>query len=449
MQLSQLCEPLSAELFGQDIELSDIQIDSRQLKPGDLFVAIRGEQFDGHDFIKQAEEKGAAALIVHKPVKTDLPYLLVKDTQTALGQIAAWHRNTFDIPVIALTGSCGKTTVKEMIASILRQKGEVLATEGNFNNEIGLPLTLLKLNDNHQFAVLEMGANHSGEIARLAKIAKPQVALITNIAPAHLEGFGSIEGVANAKQEIYESLPESGTTIINVDDPHCQPRSIIGNKLNVGWVKERSDGPNKIYDFTASNVQAGTDGHYRFTLNSPEGSTEIQLPTPGKHNIINALLAAAAACSVGASLDDIQNGLSKLQPVKHRMNLFKGRNDAKIIDDTYNANPKSVQAALEFLSESPLDQIFVFGDMGELGNDTEKLHANVGEFAKQSGIPTLFTVGQLSQHTTQAFGDGAQHFKNKDELINALENKLNANSIVLVKGSRAAKMEDIVEHIKR
>lgn len=437
MKLSSIAALLSQNCL-LDTEITGVCIDSRILVPGNLFIAITGETFDGHDFIQEVEAKGAIAVIVTKPcLGLTIPQFVVADSLLALAQIASLHRQSMHCPIIALTGSNGKTTVKEMIASILPQPS--LATKGNFNNHIGAPLSVLALNMQHQFAVFELGANHLGEIAHTVAIVRPDVTLINNIAPAHVEGFGSIEGVARAKGEIHQGLSADGTAIINADDAyaHFWDSILVNKKMLRFSVKEKVD----VY---AENVSLDTQGMAHFTLVLPVGRADVVLQVPGLHNVSNALAAAACCYAVGISLEAIQKGLSHFHGVKGRLTRLLGRNQSMIIDDTYNANLRSVITALEVLAKRPGKKIFVFGDMGELGEWAIPHHQEVGNVAKQLGVDKLYSYGQQSVFTAQAFGSGSTHCTNQDELARLLIDEMDSNTTILVKGSRSSAMEKIV-----
>jgi UDP-N-acetylmuramoyl-tripeptide--D-alanyl-D-alanine ligase len=448
MRLSDLVPHLQAKTFGNDAVFHSVSIDTRTLKPGDLFIALKGEHFDGHDFIKKAEEAGAIAALVSQEVTTRLPLLQVSDTRIGLGKIAAYHRQQFSIPFLAHTGSNGKTTSKEMIASILRQCGSVLATQGNLNNDLGVPLTLMNLNEHYDFAVIELGANHPGEIAYTSALVQPRVAMITNIAPAHTEGFGGIEGVALAKSEIYESLGNDGIAIINRDDAFFDCY-LEQNKAH----RCITFGINPNADFTARNPRLDDQGLAEFDLCSPIGSGSIRLNLPGEHNISNALAAAASAYAVGASIDNIQKGLASVPPTKGRLNVHSLPSGARLIDDSYNANPGSVKAAITFLARFPSPRIFVLGDMGELGDDSDKYHIEIGQFAKQCGVDIFYGYGRYTQESCHAFGKGAEHFLSHQDLVKALIPHLakpsQGKKTCLIKGSLTAKMGTVVAECLR
>jgi UDP-N-acetylmuramoyl-tripeptide--D-alanyl-D-alanine ligase len=364
----------------------------------------------------------------------------VPDTLSSLGALAANWRCRFEPVVVGVTGSAGKTTVKEMIAAILSRAGPVLVTRGNLNNEIGVPLTLFRLSDEHHAAVVEMGANHPGEIARLATMAGPSIGVLTLAGAAHLEGFGSVEGVAHAKAELFEALPPNGTAIVNADDCYARlwrdiaaPRPVVTFGLGPGA------------DFTARNIRreaAGAPGS-RFELVSPTGDIEVSLSLPGVHNVVNALAAAAAAVTAGASLGDVADGLGGAQTVPGRMEIRTGRSGCRVIDDTYNANPGSVRAALDYLTELEGTPWAVLGDMGELGEQASQLHREVGEYARSVGVERLFVIGPLSRQVAVGFGSGAEAFADVASLLVAVRSRLDEEVNVLVKGSRAMGMERV------
>jgi UDP-N-acetylmuramoyl-tripeptide--D-alanyl-D-alanine ligase len=443
MKLSEISKYLNGELIGVDAEFQFVSSDTRTINPGELFVAWKGENFDGHDYVAIAQQKGAIAVLVNKKVSVDIAQIIVADVPKALGQLAAQRREQLKhIPLIALTGSCGKTTTKEMLRAILLECGPTLANKNSFNNEIGGPSTLLQLTDQHRYAVIEMGANHPGEIAYLTAMAKPNVAFINNIAPAHLEGFGSIEGVARAKAEIFQGLSDDGVAIINVDDHYADwiKNSIKNKKLKNTF----TFGIKNPADFFATDITIDPEQHCSFTLHTPTGEIAVRLTVLGQHNVLNALAAAAAAFAVGADLKAIQQGLEKTQPVYGRLVTKPGHNGARIFDDSYNANPSSIKAALEVLAKYPGEKIFVMGEMRELGADSEKLHYEVGQCAKQLGINRLLACGDLTQATVKAFGDGAQYFITQKELSSTVRDMLQSHTTVLVKGSRGMKMENVV-----
>lgn len=439
MRLSTLASMLEGHLIGADKDFSSVSLDSRAMKAGALFIAIAGDKFDGHTFIEQAKNHGAVAALVDRASSSELPLVVVDDTRKALGQLAAIHREQFSIPVIALTGSCGKTSTKEMLRAILSECGSVLASIRSFNNDIGVPLTLLDLNAQHRFAVIEMGANHRGEIAYLSQLTKPDVALITNIAPAHLQGFGSIEKIAQAKSEIFLGLSPQGIAIINADDPFEKTW-----KARLGKHRVVRFGLKGKADFSAKAIHLDKQGRVQFTLVTPIGKLSIQLALHGEHHLLNALAASAVASQLGVSLKDIKTGLEKMQDVPGRLAIVKNKIGASIIDDTYNANPRSVKVALQLLAHYPGHRIFVMGDMGELGDDTAYYHRQIGELAKELGIETVYTCGELTTLTAQVFGSSGKHYANQEDLIQALRLLLEKDVTILIKGSRSAQMEKVV-----
>ncbi len=431
--LAQSCQ-INAELTG-------IYTDTRELKPGSLFIALCGERFDGHDFIKEAEEQGAVAAVVNHAVdEIRMPQFVVPDPVQALAKIAAAHRQDIHCPIIALTGSNGKTTTKEMIAAILPIPSH--ATKGNFNNHIGAPLSVLQLNSQHRYAVFELGANHPGEIAHTVAIVHPDVTLINNIAPAHVEGFGSIDGVARAKGEIHQGLSAAGVAVVNDDDAyaHFWDDLLIDKKILRFSMKH-------VADIYAQDIQLDAHGCAQFSLIVPNGRADIQLQVPGLHNIRNALAAAACCHAVGIAVKEIQHGLNQFSGVKGRLTLLAGKNQSVVIDDTYNANLRSVLAALEVLAERPGKKIFVFGDMGELGNWATQHHQEVGLAARRLGIDLLLSYGAISKLASESFGVGGQHFVTQEQLVQNLVEKLSPDTVVLVKGSRSSAMEKIVHQL--
>lgn len=439
LHLQEIADVLGGRLLGTDGAFDGVGSDTRTLQPGQLFVALQGPSFDGHDYVAAAAARGAVAALVAREVKTELPQVVVADTLAALGELATQWRARFDIPVIEITGSNGKTTVKEMLAAILGQRYEVLATYGNLNNEIGLPRTLLQLDNRHQAAVIEAGASKPGDIAYLTRIAMPVVAVLTNAAGAHLAGFGSLESVARSKGEIFEELGEGGTAIINADDAFA------------GLWRGQA-GIHRVLSF-ALDAEADVCGRWRagdaLQITTPQGELSVNLPLPGRHNAMNALAATAAALAVGSSLDDIRTGLESLHPVPGRLCWKAGVNGARILDDTYNANPASLLAALEVLAGTQGERCLVLGDMAELGGEAAALHASAGRHAFDAGVIRLYAVGELSRFAVDAFteqGSGrAWHFASQRELIEHLQTDLHAGCFLLVKGSRSAHMEHVVD----
>lgn len=441
MKLSQLASITNGQLFGIDSDIihlaEQICIDTRKLTANAIYIAIQGDNFDGHDFVSQAHQKGALISITEKAVES--PHILVSDTREALGKIAHHWRKQFSLPIVALTGSCGKTTTKEMIASILRTQGAILATEGTLNNDIGVPLTLLRLRAEHRFAVIEEGANHAGEIDYMNQLVEPEIALITNIGPVHLEGFGSIDGVAKAKTEIFQTLAANKTAILNADDDYYPYLKARANSH-----KHISFALNSTAEITAHDLEYSLEGYAQFALQTLQGETVINLPLLGEHNVMNALAAAAVAVSLGFSLAAIQQGLNNVSPAKNRLQLCTGANDITILNDSYNANPRAFSAALEVLARQPGEKIVVLGDMGELGEQGEQMHREAGISAKAHGVSQLFTIGQLSNFAAASFGESAKHFDDKANLITALKS-IPPGSSILIKGSNSAKMWEVTE----
>ncbi|WP_133128351.1 UDP-N-acetylmuramoyl-tripeptide--D-alanyl-D-alanine ligase [Legionella nagasakiensis] len=425
-----------------DIHLSGIGIDSRTVEPGHLFVAVRGERFDGHDFIREAVLQGAAAVLcTNASSMVDVPQLTVADTIQSLATIAAYYRQQFSCGVVALTGSNGKTTVKEMIAAILPKPSH--ATPGNLNNHIGVPLSVLKLRNEHHYAVFELGANHPGEIAKTVVIVQPHVTLINNIAPAHIQGFGSIEGVAKAKGEIHQGLNDQGVAVINDDDSFAHYwDALLVNKRVLRFSMDKPAAAIHARQIDYDEMECA-----RFILVVPDGEVEIQLKVPGAHNVKNALAAAACTYALGIGLSDIASGLCQFSGVSGRMTYRSGKNNSVIVDDTYNANLRSVIAALEVLAKYRGRRILILGDMGELGESTKSHHEEIGRVARRLGIDAIMTYGHHSQYTSQIFGSQGRHYDSQETLVDELLNQLNSNTMVLVKGSRAAAMEKVVHQL--
>lgn len=444
MRLAEAAIPIGAKLVGDDRHFNGCSTDSRNLSPGQLFIALRGRRFDGHDFIRAAEQNGAsAALVDSTPASTTLPLLVVEDTLQAMGQLAAAWRSRFDIPLFAVTGSNGKTTVKDMLASILSRHVPIVATAGNLNNEIGVPITLFALGAEHCHAVVEMGANHPGEIRRLSRLAGPTVAVITQCAPAHLEGFGSIDGVARAKAEIFAGLAAGGAAVINADDRYAD----LWRRASTQF-RQISFGLESAADVTARQLQGAPEiDQKEFMLITPRGEIEVTVHLPGRHNVLNALAAAACCEAIGVPLEEVRSGLGAIHSLKGRLEVKTGMRASRVLDDTYNANPVSLQAALDVLHQYPGRHWLVLGDMGELGNAAVDLHYGAGETARECGVERLYAIGDLSRHAVAGFGSGARHFGAVDDLIHALQQGLGGEVTVLVKGSRAMAMERIVNAV--
>ncbi|HEX7080718.1 MAG TPA: UDP-N-acetylmuramoyl-tripeptide--D-alanyl-D-alanine ligase [Gammaproteobacteria bacterium] len=436
--LAAVAEAVHGRLVGADAPFGDVGTDTRTLRRGALFVALRGERYDGNAFVADAAAKGAAGALVSARSPAALPQIEVADTRAALGQMARAWRAGFSIPVVAVTGSSGKTTVKELIAAILGVSRRVCVTQGNLNNDIGLPLTLMRLAPEHEAAVVELGANHAGEIDALARIAAPRVGVITNAGAAHLEGFGSLAGVAAAKGELLDHLPPDGAAVLNADDAFVgewRARSRAGHVLTFG-VRSRAD------FMPAGEPEFGASGA-RFAMTTPGGNVEVELPLLGLQNVANALAAAAAAHAAGAGPAEIAAGLARAVPVRGRMTALPGRGGSRVVDDSYNANPSSARAALDYLATVADGRIFVLGDMLELGPDAAALHRDVGAYA-QGRCDRLITIGTLSRHAAAAFGERAAAFDDVESAIAEIVPALAEGVTVLVKGSRAMGLERVV-----
>ena len=444
MRLSEAALATRGQLIGADVEFCCVGTDSRAIKKGQLFVALKGENFDGHEYAAQSLEQGASAVLVSKASNVS-PAVVVEDTRLALGDLASHWRAKFDMPVVAITGSNGKTTVKEMLAAILKvataDDASVLATQGNLNNDIGLPMTMLNLGKQHRYAVLEMGMNHTGELSYLSNLAKPNVALVNNAGTAHIGELGSLEAIANAKGEIFEGLADGGTAIINADDVFANLWKNLASKhqqVTFG-LKAKADVTAK-YELHAASSD--------LELIAPSGTVKFTLPAPGLHNVSNALAAASAALALNVSLENIATGLSNFAGVKGRLQTKQGFAGAKVIDDTYNANPMSMKAAIDVLKASAGQRIFVMGDMAELGADAASMHAEIGAYAKTAGIEKFYALGELTKNAVTSFGANAMHFETIQALAESLKNMMNAETTVLVKGSRSMRMERVVDAIQ-
>lgn len=438
--LQDLARVTGGELQGESRGFARVNTDTRRLQQGELFVALTGPNFDGHEFVERAAELGAAGALVERRVDCDLAQVVVPDSRQALGAFASAWRDRFDIPVIGVTGSNGKTTVKQLIASILERRGPVLFTQGNLNNEIGVPLTLLEIREEHAAAVIEMGANHAGEIRYLAQLARPNIGIVTNAAPAHLEGFGDLDGVARAKGELFQMLLDGGTALINADDAYAdfwrelaRPRRVLSFAVHAAADFMLEEG-----------TLMATRDESRFTLRTPDGGVDVTLPLPGEHNVLNAAGAAAAAWAAGAHRDDIAAGLAAARNVGGRLQVKQSRLGICVVDDTYNANPASLAAALRWTGSLNMPVWLVLGDMKELGPRTALLHAEAGRVAREAGVERMFALGELSRNAAEAFGRGAEHFLDVEPLLAELQRELAAGVVVLVKGSRGMRMERVV-----
>jgi UDP-N-acetylmuramoyl-tripeptide--D-alanyl-D-alanine ligase len=440
--LEQFALACGGRLVGADRVYTTVSTDTRTLAAGELFVALRGPNFNGNEFVEAAEKVGAAGAVVDTKQDGAISQIVVSDTQAALETSSHAWRAPFDIPIVGVAGSNGKTTVKEMTAGILSQAGACLATRGNLNNHIGVPLTLFRLESTHRFAVVEMGANHPGELAALVKIARPTIGLITNAGAEHLEGFGSLEGAARAEGEMVEGLEPSGTAIINADDPFADMWRGLTKAQVVSF------GLKAGADFTAQDVRTdiGAQGFVtRFTLQCPLGRAQIQINLAGRHNVSNSLCAAAAAAAAGVKMEHIVAGLGTVQAVKGRLQFKKTPQGAWLIDDSYNANPSSVHAGIEVLEQLQGRKWLVFGQMGELGSFADEAHTEIGTFARAHGIERLFAIGADAQLTVKSFGAGAEWFEDTTALSKALAGALTPDVRLLIKGSRSNRLERVVE----
>ena len=443
-QLSELAQAVGGRLVGNDVAVHGVSTDTRAAAGGLLFVALRGERFDAHEFLEQALKAGAAALLVADEARlpAGASAVVVDDTRLALGRLAAAWRRRFALPVLAVTGSNGKTTTKEMIAAILKAAygNAVLATRGNLNNDIGLPLTLLGLNEGHRAAVIEMGMNHPGEIAYLAPIGAPTVAVITNAQRAHLEGMGDLDEVAREKGAIFSGLPADGIAVVNADDAYAAYwRATAGGRPVLTFAIDHTA------DVRGEVRQHGLD--ITLHLTAPQGEADVALRVPGRHNARNAMAAAAACLAAGVPIAAVVTGLHGFAGVKGRLQRRPGESGAVVLDDTYNANPDSVRAGIDVLAATIGRKILVLGDMGEIGEASAQYHDEVGGYAKSQGIDRLFTLGDVSRIAARNFGEGAQSFSDAADLVAALRPELTPDTTVLVKGSRFMKMERVADAI--
>lgn len=447
--LNWIADVLGVSYQGENTPFSTIVTDSRQLQAGEVFLALKGPNFDGHKFAKTAQQLGAKALIVEALQDVEIPQFVVENSRIALGKLGAAVMAHVSPKTVAMTGSVGKTTVKEMTAAILSQLGEVLATNGNFNNDIGVPLTLLRLEEKHQYAVIELGANHLGEIAYTTDLVKPHVAAITNVAEAHLEGFGDLFGVARAKGEIFLGLPKDGVAVVNADSEFIDY-----------WLARLDDkqvtqfSASKQKDIWAENIVLDDFGRAEFNLVYKGESVTVKLPIPGSHNVTNSLVAAALVLPLGVSLSEVASGLSNMPQVKGRVNIIEVSDDLTLIDDSYNANPGSVRAAIDLLSGINGEKILVLGDMAELGEDARVYHQEVGEYAKNKGIDHVYTLGVLSQSASDVFEQPGRHFSTREKLVESLKlalasklAKTHERTTILIKGSRSSRMELLVDEL--
>jgi len=435
-------ESMHGVLHGDDRSFEGVSTDSRTIRAGELFVALSGPNFDGNKFVSQARGKGAAAAVVNSPADEDIAQIEVEDTRLALGQLASGWLSQYCPTVVGITGSNGKTTLKEMTAACLSQVAPTLATQGNLNNDIGMPLMMSRVDSSHKFVVLEMGANHAGEIAYLASLAKPAVVVITNAAAAHLEGFGSVDGVARAKAEILQDASRPDVAVLNADDEFYSYWMSLVEGVDV-----LSFGLSDNADIRADQIEAGKE-HTHFTLHLLETTIELTLPLAGIHNVRNACAAAAVATSLDVSPQDIKQALEALQPVAGRLQPLDGQNGSTLFDDSYNANPLSVVAAAEFLATLPGRSWFVLGDMLELGDDADRLHMEVGIAIRNAGVERLLTLGEMSREAASGFGEGASTFDSVEVLVAGLQADIADDVNLLIKGSRGMRMERIVDALR-
>ncbi len=437
--LSFAADAMAGRLHGDDRAFNGVSTDTRTIAADELFVALSGPNFDGNKFVSHAALKNAAAAVVESVTGEDIAQIEVENSRLALGQLSAAWRDRQSAMVVGITGSNGKTTLKEMVAACLTAVAPTLATEGNLNNDIGVPLMMSRIAPTHQYVVLEMGANHAGEIAYLAGLAKPDVVAITNAAAAHLEGFGSVEGVAHAKAEILQVEPRPKVAILNADDEYYSYWLSLVDDVDV-----LSFGLGDDADIRADQVEAGK-GSTHFTMHLLDSSLELALPLAGEHNVRNACAAAAIATALDVPAATIKTALETMRPVAGRLQPKAGRNGATLYDDSYNANPRSVIAAAEFLSTQAGKRWLVLGDMFELGDEAEKLHAEVGAAIREAGVDRLYTLGKLSSHAAEAFGDAGFSFDSLDALVADIGTELESDVNVLVKGSRGMRMERVIE----
>ncbi len=440
--LADLATACGGELVGADRAYTGVSIDTRTVQAGEVFFALQGPRFNAAEFVGAAAAAGAAAVVVPARQDVAIAQIVVADTLDALTRAAAAWRGRFSIPVIGVAGSNGKTTAKGMTAAILRECGTCLATHGNLNNHIGVPLTLLRLDATHEFAVIEIGANRPGEVAALAALARPRIGLVTNAGAEHLEGFGSLEGVARAEGELFSALPPDGIAVVNLDDTFSELwcSSTRARVVTFGLASAA--------DFHARDITAevGSNGFStRFTLHSPIGAVAVRLQLAGLHNIANALAAAAAAVSAGATLAHVAAGLASMQPVAGRLNFRITRAGAWLIDDSYNANPSSMRAGIDVLADLGGRRWLAIGDMGELGAHAQDAHVGIGHYARERGVERLFATGPLAALAVEAFGAGAQWFPDAEALTRELQAALDADVRLLVKGSRSNRLERVVD----
>jgi len=432
---------MNGSLHGSDRQFVGISTDTRSIRDGELFFALQGPNFDGHDYVGKAKASGAAGAVVGSLVEDDIAQITVDDAKLALGRFGAAWRKSRNVHVVGITGSNGKTTLKELVAACLNSKAPTLATQGNLNNDIGMPLMLARISEEHEYAVLEMGANHAGEIAYLAGLANPDVVVITNAAAAHLEGFGSMDGVARAKGEILEIADRPNFAVLNADDNYYEYWTSL-----VQDVATLSFGFSSTADVRADEIESSATGS-RFMLHMPDASMRVSLPLPGVHNVLNACAAAAVALALDVDGQQIKAALESIVPVDGRLRALAGINGCTLFDDSYNANPPSAVAAAEFLANLDGESWLVLADMKELGEGAKDLHREVGASARASGVDRLFALGDLAQNYVDGFGDGAEWYGDIDTLLADVCKAGNSVNI-LVKGSRSMRMERVVDALR-
>ena len=441
LTLNDAAELLGLESFDVNLAITGAAIDSRRVKRGNLFVAIVGDHTDGHHYISEAREAGASVALVSTLQNDRLPQLVVSDVVKMFGKLAAYWRKQCNCKVVAVTGSNGKTTVKEMLAAILSQSHVAIATEGNLNNNLGVPLSLFRIQTDTDYAIIEMGANHAGEIAELVQLACPTVSLINNVSEVHIEGFGSIEGVVEAKSEIFSSLPSDGVGVFNADMNYSQYwNNVLKEQRSLSF------GLNSSADVQATDYQSYvTSSHFMVRLD--EVFHYINLPLPGSHNMCNALAAIAVSKALSINVEDMASGLNSVKSVPHRLQIRRGIKNATILDDSYNANPASYEQAIATLKTFPGEHWIVLGDFGELGDQSEEIHTDLGVKAKSVGIKRLLTIGNKSRSANISFGEGATHFSDLMSIQEYLESKLSKDITCLIKGSRFMKLEKLADEL--
>lgn len=441
MLLSEITKVTNGVLAGDDAAIQSFSINTRTLQPGDLYVAIKGQQFDGNEFISEAESAGASATMIHPGFSSAIPHIIVNDTRLALAQLAGAWRDKAKAKVVGITGSNGKTTVKEMTAAVLSTAGSVLFTQGNLNNDFGVPLTLLRLDDQHQFAVIEMGANHLGEIAYTSAIAKSDVVILNNAGAAHIEGFGSLDGIAKGKGEIVETLKADGIAVLNKDDKYFDYwTSLAGSRkvISFGFNENADVRAQSIKTEIIDNAFATT-----FELLAQGVSINVNLKLAGQHNVKNALAATSAGLVLGLKLEQIKNGLESVKPVTGRLQPLISHLGNIVIDDTYNANADSLKAGVEVLINCRGPHWVVLGAFNELGPDSPKIHEDIGNLLSSKGVVRLLAIGSDAKNSVQSFGKGATFFASQEELINTLNEELTGIESILIKGSRTQRMENV------